>query len=182
MRPAENALRPPRSPGVRARFEPGRKLRFLFTGQGSLVRAWSANCSIHSPWFRDALVRCDAILRYHLDRRFWLVLYPAPQIAERSDAYNRAPAFRDRVRSADLWPPGAFSAAVLGHDRRVCRVVHRGSLRLEESLVLITRGARPACAGAPAKASMAASMRPEAEDRRGALAAVSRPPLHRDRQ
>ncbi|MGF6812614.1 acyl transferase domain-containing protein/surfactin synthase thioesterase subunit/acyl carrier protein [Paraburkholderia sp. Clong3] len=108
------------SAGLQPSAERGgkRPLAFLFTGQGAQYAGMAAALYRTQPVFRDALERCDALLRPQLGKSLLSVLYGDARSKTRIDqtAYAQPALFAVEWALAELWRSwGIVPDMVLGH-------------------------------------------------------------------
>lgn len=119
---------------------------FLFTGQGSLKPGTGRRLFETQAAFREALERCDLILRALLERPLLEVLYPGPGVATPLNETGYAPAalFALEYALTELWRSwGIVPAAVIGHSlgEYVAACV-AGAFSLEDGLELVVERSR----------------------------------------
>ncbi len=120
---------------------------FLYPGQGTQYPGMGRQLFDSAPVFREALERCDALLRPHLDVPLLSVLFPAPD----SDAalihqtrYTQPALFALGYALTELWRSwGITPDAVMGHSVGEFTAAHAaGALGLEEALSLLATRSR----------------------------------------
>ncbi|WP_338868504.1 non-ribosomal peptide synthetase/type I polyketide synthase [Myxococcus stipitatus] len=132
-------------PGVHqgeARREAPPRVVFLFPGQGAQYPGMARQLHESSPVFREALERCDALLRPHLDVPLKSLLFPGPGDDEarvHQTRYTQPALFAVAHALTELWSSwGVKPDVVLGHsvgEYAAARVA--GVLGLEDALRLL---------------------------------------------
>ena len=123
------------------------RIVFLYPGQGTQYPGMGRQLFDSAPVFREALERCDALLRPHLDVPLRSVLFPssdADAVLIHQTRYTQPALFALGHALTELWRSwGITPDAVMGHSVGEFTAAHTaGVLGLEEALGLLAARGR----------------------------------------
>jgi acyl transferase domain-containing protein len=137
------------------------RIGFLFTGQGSQYAGMAEGLYRSEPVFREAIDRCDELLRERLEQPLLSVLYPPDGSASPIDdtAFTQPALFAVEYALAQTWLAwGVHPAMLAGHSvGEFVAACIAGVFSLEDGLKLIEARAR-LMSGLPRHGAMAAVM------------------------
>jgi malonyl CoA-acyl carrier protein transacylase len=133
--------------GIVTRQAQPKSIAFLFTGQGSQYIGMGRQLYETQPTFRQALNRCDEILKAYLDKPLLEVLYPDNETSESTvdeTAYTQPALFAVEYALAKLWLSwGIKPDVVMGHSvGEYVAACIAGVFSLEDGLKLIAERSR----------------------------------------
>lgn len=119
---------------------------FLFTGQGGQYINMGKQLFETQPTFRQALLRCDEILRAHLEKPLLAVLYPQTGEASPLDDtnYTQPVTFALQYALAELWRSwGVEPGLIMGHSvGEIVAATVAGMMSLEDGLMIVSERGR----------------------------------------
>ena len=119
---------------------------FLFTGQGGQYLNMGKQLFETQPTFRNALLRCDEILRAHLEKPLLSVLYPnASEHSPLDDTnYTQPATFALQYGLAELWRAwGVEPGLIMGHSvGEIVAATVAGMMSLEDGLMIVSERGR----------------------------------------
>ena len=158
------------------------RIGFLYTGQGSQYAGMGRGLFDAEPVFREALERCDGLLRPHMDRALLDILYRDTTGSIDATGYTQPVLFAFEYALTELWRSwGVTPHCVIGHSLgEYVAACTAGILSLEDALALVAARARlmqalPAGGAMSAVLASEARVRPVAERHGVSIAAINAP-------